>query len=436
LTLQIKQQETENRELKLTVQVDEARVQNKVREVIKKSAKNMRVPGFRPGKAPLHVIQRRIGEEALRTEAINSMLEDIFKEAIEQAEVTPYAPGVVDEMELEPLVLRITVPLIPKVDLGDYRQAQVDPPQVEAADEQVDEAMKAVQEKHALLELAGRPAAMGDVVIANIRAVQDGETVFEREAAELLLDPEKLFPGTLFVDNVVGMSAGEEKSFALPSPADETDVKTYTIAVQDVKARYLPPLNDELALEEGYETLLEMRIDVRRRLTEALQQRADAAYADQVYQKIRKGAVVTYPPVAIEQALDQMINNARENLKQQDWELEDYLKTQAKTIETLREELRPSAVEKLKENHIVAAFLRAERLAAEEAEVEQLIDERLGAMGEMDEEAAGQLREIYSSEKGRVAMLNDVLTAKFTERLRAIGRDEAPELPDPSEEEE
>ncbi len=444
MTLQIEQQETENRELKLKVQVDEARVQEQMRKTARKLAKKMRLPGFRPGKAPFHVVQRWVGPEALRGEAVEELTEDLYREAIDQAEVEPFAPGSLDDIEIEPLVLHLTIPLEPTVDLGDYRQVRVDPPTVEVEDKAVDEAMKAIQEKHALLEPADRPAQEGDVIIADLVAMQDDEVILDREGAELLLDPETLYPDIPFVENVVGMSAGEEKEFAIaiPDPAEdeaeeegEDESETveqpvnYKVTVHEVKSRYLPPLSDDLAREEGdYETLLELRVETRKNLTEAAQRRADGEYVDQVFNKILEGATIVYPPAAVELELDRMLEEMEARFKQQGWTLEDLLKIQGKTIEMQRQEMQPQAEEQLKRSQTTIAIVRAERVSLEEAELDQLVEERMGDMGEIDEELKNQLREYYNSGQGRMFMANDMMMNKFTERVKAIGRGEAPDL--------
>ena len=453
MTLQIEQQETENRELKLTVKVDEARIQEQMRKTAKQLAKKMRVPGFRPGKAPFHVVQRWVGPEALRGEAVEAITDDIYREAIDQAEAVPFAPGSLDDIEMEPLVFHLTIPLEPVVDLGDYRQVRVDPTTVEVSDEQVDEAMKGIQDKHALLEPADRPAQAGDVVIADIVATEDGQVTLDREGAELMLDPETLYPDIPFVENIVGMSAGEDKEFDITiseTPEGDSEEEdedegeelqertvTYALTVHEVKSRYLPPLSDDLAREEGdFETLLELRMDTRQKLTEAAQRKADSEYVDQVFEKILEGATIVYPPAAVEGELDRMLGEMEGRFKQQGWALEDLLKIQGKTIAMQREEMQPQAKEQVKRSQTTIAIVRAEQLSMNEEELDQLVDERMGEMGELEEGLRDQLREYYNSGQGRMYMANDMLMTKFSERVKAIGQGEAPDLPEPSEEEE
>jgi len=447
LTLQIEQQETENRELKLTVQVDEARVQDEMRKTARKIAKQMRIPGFRPGKAPYHVVQNWVGLEALRAESVDAITQQIYKEVLDQVEAVPFAPGSLDEMEMEPLVMHFTIPLQPEVELGDYREVRVEAPVVEVSDEEVNEAMEAIQEKHALLEPADRPAQGGDVVIADFKAVQDGAELINREGAEVWLDPKKLYPHIPFVENVVGMSAGEEKSFEVDTSGDDDEeeegeeqkprLMTYNVKVHEVKSRYLPPLTDDLAREEGdFESLLDLRVDVRKKLTDAAQQKADGEYVDQVFDKIREGATITYPLAAVENEIDLMIEDIEQRFSQQGWGLDDFLKIQGKNREGLREEYRPEAVNRLERSQLTIALVEAERLSFDDGEIDHLVDERLGQMGDMEEETLQQIREMYTSGQGRMMMANDMMMTKFTERLKAIGLGEAPELPEPSDEEE
>jgi trigger factor len=443
LTLEIEQHETENRELRLIVRVDEARVEEAMRQTARKLARNIRIPGFRPGKAPYHVLRNWVSADALRAEAVDSIAADVYREATEKVDVVPFAVGSLDDIEMEPLVFHITVPLRPEVDLGDYRSVRAEPTPVEVSDEAVNEAMRAIQEKHALLEPANRPIQPGDMIIADLRAEEEGEVVLSREKAELLLDPAKLYPDTPFVENIVGMSAGDEKTFPLVLEDEATGNShelTYTAKVHEVKSRFVPPLNDELAREEGdYESLLDLRIHIRKQLTEAAQREADAKYVEEVFDKIREGAKVVYPPAAVEQEIDRLVSEMGERFTRQGWSLDDYLKLQGKTIEDLREELRSEAEDYLVRSQITYALVRAERLGIEDQELETRVGKRIDQMEGLQEETAQQLRELYTTGQGRILMANEVLMEKFTERLRAVGRGEAPvlsELPESSDEEE
>jgi FKBP-type peptidyl-prolyl cis-trans isomerase (trigger factor) len=157
---------------------------------------------------------------------------------------------------------------------------------------------------------------------------------------------------------------------------------------------------------------------------------------EQVFDKIREGASVIYPPAAVEGELDRLMEEMGQRFERQGWALEDVLKIQGKTVEDMREDYRPRAVGQVERSQITLALLRAEQLSTDEAELDRLVDERMGAMGDLDDEVSSQMREFYQSEPGRLFMANDMLMTKFTERLKAIWLGEAPELPELSEEEE
>jgi trigger factor len=133
---------------------------------------------------------------------------------------------------------------------------------------------------------------------------------------------------------------------------------------------------------------------------------------------------------------DRILDEMRGRFEGQGWELEDLLKLQGKTVEGMREELRPQAEERVERSQVTIALVEAEQLSTNEAELDQLVDERMSEMGEIDEELGEQLRSFYRSGEGRMFMANDMMMSKFTERIKAIGRGEAPDLVDLIDEEE
>ncbi len=441
MNYEIEQQETDRRELKLKVHVSETRVEEAMREVALKHGRKVRIPGFRPGKAPYRIIQNWVGRDALRSDAVELIADTVYREALEQIQVEPFAPAAMEDIDMEPLVFHITVPLRPSVDLGDHRSVRVEVPAVEVSDDEVDKAMQAIQEKHALVEPASRPCQVGDLIVADLTAVQGGQKLIERQKAELLLDPEKLFRDQPFVDHVVGMSAGETRDFEINTAPEDAEpaLATYTVMVHDVRSRFLPPINDDLARTDGAGSLLELRLDVRRRLAEAAQKRADDEYADQVFKQILAGAKVIFPPAALEHEIDQRVEEMEQQFKRQNWSLADFLKMEGLTQETFRDKFRPEAQAALERNQVMHALVEAEQLSLLPGDLDDYTDQQISEMSKLSEESAGQMREAYSTPEARAWLTGRALTAKFAERLRAIGRGEAPDLAEPvapSEEEE
>jgi trigger factor len=327
-------------------------------------------------------------------------------------------------------------------------------------DEAVEKALADIQEAHVLLEPADRPCQEGDVVIADFKGTQNGEEMINREGAELLLDPEKLYPDIPFVENILGMSAGDEKEFEVEIPvteeepeSDETDKAddeveeevaetkepekvTYFVKVHEVKSRFVPPIDDDLAIEENYETLLDMRVKVREKLTEQAQKKADGEYVDKVFDTIREGSTVVFPPAALEMQIDQNIQDLEQRFKQQGWSLEDYLKAQGKSPEVLRDELKPQAEEQLIRGQITRALVEAEKISVANKDIDKLLEDRLNETGDYTEELRQQLRDFYTAPESRRWLANDAMMTKFSDRIKVIGEGQAPDLSELSDEEE
>ncbi|MBN1319012.1 MAG: hypothetical protein JXA42_26250, partial [Anaerolineales bacterium] len=216
----------------------------------------------------------------------------------------------------------------------------------------------------------------------------------------------------------------------------EPEQVTYVVKVHEVKSRFVPPINDDLAKEEGYDTLLDMRIDARKKLTEQAQKKADAEYVDKVFDAIQEGATVVYPPAALELQIDQRIQELEERFKQQGWSLDDYFKAQGKTPEVLREELKPQAEVQLVRGQITRALVEAEKISVGNKDIDQLLEDRLNETSDYNEELRKQLRDFYTAPDSRRWLANDAMMTKFTERLKAIGEGKAPELSELLDEEE
>ena len=164
MTLTIQKEEDDKRQMKLTIEVDEARVERAMRQKANELAREIRIPGFRKGKAPYGVIVRRVGREYLRIEAVEDLVDEIFREVLAVEEIEPYAQPSMDDLEIEPLVMKFTVPLEPVVTLGAYREIRKEIEPIVISDEAVEEALEQVQTRHQTVEPVDRPIQAGDLV--------------------------------------------------------------------------------------------------------------------------------------------------------------------------------------------------------------------------------------------------------------------------------
>lgn len=466
MTLTIHKEENDERELKLTVEVSEDQVEKAMRAKARELAREMRFPGFRRGKVPYRVVLQRVGRDTVRAEAIDDIVQTVFTEALVEADVEPYGRPALEDMTPEPLVLEFMVPLSPIVTLGaDYREMRREIEPVNITDEALDEALEQVQIQHQTTELVDRAVEAGDLVTIGGRgelapvAVEAAEeesgdeadqdemaepaedVLFDQERLELLMDSEKLFPGTPFVDNLVGLTVGEDASFAFTFPEDfeEEDLAgreaSFELTILEVKSRELPPLDDELAKLEGdYETLEELRTNLKERLQTQAENQADEELLEWTIDELLEDTVISYPPAAVEMELDDMVENFKNQVTRSGWEFEDYLKMQGSTEESLREDFRDNAENRLVRRLVLRQFVVDEKLTVDTADVEALIDERTTGME--NEELRKQMSEFYLSGAGFDMISSEVLSKKVNERIVAMLSGSAPDLDARTEDED
>lgn len=450
MTLTIQKQEDEQRQLNMTIEVEEERIQKAMRQYAKKLARDINVQGFRRGKAPYRVIAKRVGEEYIRYQVVEEMLNDILSEALELENVNPYAQPVLDNLELDPVKLELTIPLEPMVTLGDYRAIRRELETPEITEEAVDEALERVREAHQKVESVDRPSEMGDLVkvtgvgaLVPLEAEEDWEVdhsaenqlFHDHDGTEFTLEEGRYFEGTDFIKNLVGVSANDEITFTITFPEDyeEADFAgreaQFKLEVLDVQSREVPEMNDELAQEEGdYETVADLREAKRQELFEAAENRIKNEFLDGMIETLHADATIVYPPGAVDQELEGRVSNLKNQVKNYGWEWEDYLGMQNETEESIQEQWREGVTKDLERSLVLQQFIRDEKLKIKDTQLEEALDERMARFGELDEEMKKSLRQMLLGPEGIQSLANDLMMDKIYERLLAIIKGEAPDL--------
>ncbi len=452
MTLTIQTTEDDRRQLTVTIEVEESRVQKAMQAKARELSREIQLPGFRPGKAPYDVVVRRIGEDTLRGEAIEDLVQPVFEEALNQAELDPYAQPSLDDIQTKPLVLTFTVPLSPTVTLGAYRDHRQEVEAVAVTDEALQEALEHVQAHHQVIEAVDRPAAEGDVVTlsgsgrlvgarpaaeASDEATEEpaaDEVLFDEERLDVLLDPQTLFVDTPFVANLVGLSVGDQKQFGFtfpdpyePEPEHAGREVTFDLTILEVKKRELPPLDDELAKLDGrHETLDELREALRADLTQEAENTQKERVIEEMVDRMMEDAQLVYPPAAVEAHLDDMVEDFKTRLTRSGWQFQDYLNLQGMTEQGLRDDFRENAERQLRRQLVLRQFILDERLRVAAADLDAVIDQRLARFD--NDALKDSLRNYYRSGQGFEAISGEVLSNKVYDRIRAILSGEAPDL--------
>jgi trigger factor len=437
VTLTIRTEEDEQRQLKVTVEVAEERVQQAMRKKARSLAREVNVPGFRKGKAPYNVILNRFGVEAVRADAIEDMVQDVVVETMDEIEAEPYLQPTLDDLQMEPLVMQLTVPLEPTVVLGDYRAIRKELEPVEVTEEALEEALERVQARHQILEDVDRPAALGDLVTLHGAGKTDddeAEDIWHHHDSELLLDPEKVFPGLPVVENIVGMSAGEEKQFRFTFPEDYEEEElagrdaVFDVSISLVQSRELPELTDELVKEDGeFETVEELKQGLAEQLQEQAERQAKSDMMDEFVDDLLVEAEINYPPAAVTSEIEDTVENFKNQVTRSGWKWEDYLQLQGETEASLGEQVREDAEERVRRGLVLRQFIREEKLAVDSADIDASIEKRLDSFGE-DEELRDRLRSFFTQGQGLESMSSEILLEKTQERIEAIVTGNAPDL--------
>jgi len=430
--LKITTESLENRQLALTIEVDEERTQQAMRRMARQIAKQANIPGYRKGKAPYDVIVRRLGEDTIRAEAADALAQEVYRETVEQEKIDFYTAGVLDDATLDPITFKFIIPLRPTVSLGDYRDYRLEPPQVEVAQEDVQQTLETIREQHALLEPVDRPAALSDVVTVDLAGqTVDGVVFIKEDGVRIVLDATRTDPAPGFAEAVVGMKADEERTFTLTLsdgfPREELrgQEAEFVAKLTEIHKRTLPALDDDLARTVGnFDSFEELEEHVRGQLQQAARGKADDEYVAQVMKAILEQAQVEYPPAMLEESLDETVKDFERALKQETrLSPEDFMRLQGKAADELREELKPQAAARLKRALVLGEIVHLEGLEVNEQEISAHIKEISAAWGDR----ADEVRASFDSDEAQQAMRSRLLGDKAVQRLVAIAKGEAEE---------
>jgi trigger factor len=410
-----------NSQVKVEIEVTPERVEQSIDAAYRRLAKRVKIPGFRPGKAPRPVVERHLGgRDALLHEALDKLVPEVYDEVVEEQDIHAIDLPQLSITNLEPVTFTATVPVRPEVKLGDYKSVRLEHEPVKVDPERVDEALERLRASQALLEPVERPVNLGDVLRADISAAIESDEQFSREDAEFALieDGEVLQPG--FKEQLVGLRKGEEKRFSLAVPDDHPDESRrgksydYVVTVREVKERRLPELDDDFArgIGDGYETLDLLKERIRDDMQAELERQERASYEMRILDELLKVAEIEFPPVMVDREVEHQLTDHGGGQAA----FQEQLRRAGKSEEELKSELRPAAEDRVKRSLILSQVSEEEGIEVTDEEVDAELDRYTADMGEN----AARMREVLGSEEGRASIARSIKTRKTFERLVAI----------------
>jgi trigger factor len=416
----------------LEIEVEPERMEKSLEKAYRRLAQKTKVPGFRQGKAPRAMLERYLGSEAIRHEALDIVIPEVYRQAITEEKIEPIDLPAIEVTQEEPLVFKATVPVRPNVDLGDYRAVRVEREPPAVREEQVEEQLEELRHRYALLEPVDRPVQVGDMIRAEVQINVDGRQVLHEEDMELRLRPggAALLPG--FVEALPGGEKGQRREFSLDVPPDYPQRalagKTClcSVLVKEVKEERLPEVTDAFAREvgEGFPSLTALRERLANDLREAAQKEADGAYREKVVDAMVAAANLEFPPQLVDREVDHLLQDRANASGAAD--VEAYLRDLRKPEDDLRQELRWEAIQRVQRSLVLSKLAEVEGIAVNKDDIDSEIDRLAASAGPR----ADEVRRMFAGKRGREALESSLFTRRTLDRLVAIASGE--EVPPPS----
>lgn len=428
-------------QVELRIEVEDERLRKAKASAYRRLAGKVRIPGFRPGKVPPDVLERHLGEGAVLHEALDRLMPQVYREALEQEEIEPIDQARYELVTEEPLVAKFTVPVRPKVDLGDYTSLRVPREPVSVEPERVQDGLEALRHRYATFEPVDRPVQWGDILRAGVGGEIDGNTFVREEDAEFQLAEGRAISIPGFAEGLIGREKGAEFELELTVPDDAPDERLrgkearYRVVIKELKQEVLPELDEDFARQvgEGFSDITALRSRVEADLLEALEREAERSYHDSALDALVERAQTEYPPVVIEREVERLLSeevraaqpagpqargaSERETLGR-------FLERAGKSEDELRKELEPIAEARIRRSLVLSELAEAEHIQVTDEEVEAEIGRMTAGVGDQ----ADEVRRLFKTEAAKESLQRSLVTRRTLERLAEIASaDVAPE---------
>ena len=362
----------------LTVEVGAADFEAAVEKAYKKQRGQIRVPGFRPGKAPRKMIEAMFGAQVFYEEAVNIALPDAYEEAVKEQELQVVGYPQVELLDVgkEGFSFKATVAVFPEMTLGQYKGLEAPKAEAKVTDEDVDARLKEMAERNSRMVSVDRAVEKGDIANINFEGFLDGEPFDggKGEDHDLEIGSGSFVPG--FEDQLIGMKAEEERDINITFPEDyHADLAgkavVFHVKVNAVKVKEVPAIDDEFAKDVSeFDTLDELKADVRGKITAEREEAAGRAFEDILMGKVADGLTGEIPDAMVEAQAQRFVDNFRMQIQSQGLPFDKYLEMTNMDEDSLLEQAKEPAARQVKMDLAVGAIIKAEGLEATDEDVD------------------------------------------------------------------
>lgn len=405
----------------VTVQIAEADIDKAKSTVARKLSRDLKIPGFRPGKAPRPVVEATVGADRLRSEAIEEVLPSAVTDALEELELEPAATPAVENIRDidEGVEVDFKVTLWPVLEFApDYRGRTVEVTSPDVTDEEVNQNVDRMRDQFAELETVGRAASTGDYVSINLSATQDGEIVEEAAAEDLLYE---IGSGS-FIEGIdtelTGSSAGEIVSFEGPLPDGFGDkagqTVTYRLLVKEVKQKKLPDMTDEWVDDvTEFSTVEEMTGSLRARIRQMKLNSVNNEFRVKLLDLLADEMEIEIPAAIIDGEMESIFHSFSHRLEEQKISIADYLQITGQDQQAFIDDLNSQANRNVRTNLLLDAVVKHSKIEVEDAEYAELIGALAAQTGSETDELIARFAETNQEKELR----SDILRRKALDAL-------------------
>jgi trigger factor len=409
--------------VKLTVEVEPKRVKQAFDKATRELAKQVTIPGFRPGKAPRRLLEQRFGQGAIAQTAMEASLSDYYMEAVQAEDVTPVGQPEVDVetfTEADGCTFTATVEVRPDFELPDHTGVSVRFPEWDVDDAQIDEQLEQMRERFAEVEVVDRPAGAGDLVTIDLAVEVDGEELESAKVEDALYEVGSAGVTPKLDEEIVGKVAGDEFTYEDPLPEEYPEHggadATFRITVKDVREKELPELDDDFATTASeFDTIQELRADLRGALLRRSIQQAQHDLRGTILEAYLDTVEVPLPPSMIDADAEQKVHQLQHQAEQFGATLDQLLEMQETSLEEFEANAREQA------EGTVKAQLVLDQLAVDlDAPVESAdIDREIVRHAQTNEMPPQEVARIIQQQGSLPALIGDILRRKAIDAIVA-----------------
>ncbi len=376
--MNVKSIERNGNQATIVVEIDKELMESGVQKAYMKARKNIMIPGFRKGKAPRKMIESMYGAHVFYEDGLEEIFPEVYDFAVIKQDVKAVGRPSLTDMQISDdniVTLTLTTDVYPEVTLGDYKGLEIEKAEAAVSDEQVQAELDRMAQNVASTETVERAAQMGDTANIDFEGFDNGVPFNggKGEAFDLKLGSGSFVPG--FEEQVVGMSAGEEKDIDITFPEDyhaelAGKAVVFHVKVNKVTATNVPAQDDEFAKDvSDFETLDELKADIRAKALENAQKQIDSAFEQACVDKASENATVEMPNGLIEQELDNQMERFAYQLQMSGYSVEQYAKMMGGDLNTMRSAFRPAAEKQAKANVTLAKIVEVEGIAISDEDI-------------------------------------------------------------------